>query len=384
MHFADIINQFRLVLTSKLSTPQDRSQFIEITMILIVGLLCGLFNPNQIAQQLGVSPGLFYSAIRELDAPKWRALLEKLMLETAIKELNIYQSASPSTRSRLQASLSIDDTLVKRLAEVLSYVWAWYSGQLKDVRRGQDLLGIVLKIGNKIVPLSLVWVSKQGRGSTSKPALLLREMKRLKELFGQAGVDITSLPVSFDSWWASNPVSQQLADMGFDHQVICAKANLVFETKEGRKKLPLHRKGIELKQGWGHSEPAKRVRAKSPTFGDVALIFFQRARSKAYALIAPQVLMRSCEALRVWRNHQAVETFWKRLKRWLGLGQMQMRGREGAWGELSLKVMAYLLAQQMISKEVRTIFQLTQRLRRESTFAELVSKHFHSDLLGFC
>jgi len=384
MHFEEIIKQFRIVLTSKLSSREDRSQFIEVTMILIVGLLCGLFNPNQVAQQLGISPNNLYQALRQMDARQWRALLEKLMLEMAIRELNNYESASPSSRSRLEASLSIDDTLVKRLGEVLSYIWAWYSGQVKSVRRGQDLLGIVLKINGRILPLSLVWVSKQGRGSTDKPAVLLREMKRLKELFERVGIPITSLAMSMDSWWASNPISEQLAEEGFSKQVICAKANLVFETKAGRKKLPLHRKEMELKEGWGHTEPAKRVRGKSPTFGDVALIFFQRARTKAYALIAPQRLMRSCEALRVWRNHQAVETFWKRLKRWLGLGQMQMRGRVGAWAELSLRVMAYLLAQEMLTKEVKTIFQLSQHLRRESTFAELVNKHFHSNRLALC
>ncbi len=384
MHIAEIIKQFRIVLTSKLSGREDRSEFIEVTLILLVGLLCGLFNPFQVAQQLGISPKNLYSTLRELDARQWRELLEKMILEKAIQELNNYKSASASTRSRLEASLSVDDTLVKRLGEVLSYVWAWYSGQVKEVRRGQDLLGIALKIHGRILSLSLVWVSKQGRGSNTKPAVLLREMKRLKELFGKAGVDITGLPISFDSWWASSPVSEQLAEEGFKKQVICAKANLVFETKEGRKKLPLHRKDIELKEGWGHSEPAKRVRAKSPTFGEVALIFFHRARTKAYGLIAPQRLMRTGEALRVWKNHQAVETFWKRMKRWLGLGQMQMRGRFGAWAELTLRVMAYLLAQEMMTEEVSTIFQLTQRLRRESTFAELVDEHFHTDLPTLC
>jgi hypothetical protein len=51
MHFADVIKQFRILLTSKLSNREDRSQFIEVTMILLVGLLCGLFNPNQVALQ---------------------------------------------------------------------------------------------------------------------------------------------------------------------------------------------------------------------------------------------------------------------------------------------------------------------------------------------
>lgn len=380
MHFAEIINQFRVILTSKLSSGKSRSQFIEILLILIVGLLCGLFNPNQIAQQLGLSPKEFYSTLRELSPAAWRRLLEKMMIDAAIEELKKYQQASPATRSRLQASIAIDDSLVKRLGRTLSYVWAWYSGQLKTVKKGQELLGIVLKINGRIIPLGLIWVSKQGRGSTTKPDVLIKALQELREEFKKEGISLTDLPISFDSWWVSSPTSSKLEEIGFKKQIISGKANLVFETKEGRKKLPQLREEASLKEGWGHRTPAARMKVRNPTLGEVALIIFKRRRSRAYALIAPSVKMRVCEAMRVWLNHYAVETFWKRMKRWLGLGQMQMRGRCGAWAELSLRVMAYFLGEKIYNKEVRTIFQLTQALRREGTFLELIDEHFHEAL----
>jgi len=382
MHFAEIINQFRLVLTSKFANNKLRPEFIEILLILTVGLLCGLFNPNQIAQQLGVSPKDFYSALRELSVYSWRRLLEKMLLEAAVAELNNYNEASAATKSRMKASIAIDDSLVKRLGQALSYVWAWYSGQLKSVKQGQELLGIVLKINGRILPLRLIWVSKQGRSSTNKPDVLIKAMQQLKQAFEKEGFRLTDLAISMDSWWVSNPVSERLAEVGFDKQIICGKANLVFETKQGRKKLPQIRREVNLEQGWGHRTPAARMRVTNPTLGEVALIIFSRPRSRASGLIAPVVKMRVCEGLRVRLNHYAVETFWKRMKRWLGLGQMAMRGREGAWAELGLRVMAYFLGTKMLNGEVRTIFQLTQALRREGTFLELIDEHFHQQLLA--
>ena len=120
------------------------------------------------------------------------------MLEKALEQLRRYEAGSAATRSRRQATISIDDSVVKRFGAALSYVWAWYSGQAKQVVRGQDLVGIVLRIGTETLPLRLVWVSKQGRGATSKPELLLREMERLNPYFAEGKIDLTALGVSLD------------------------------------------------------------------------------------------------------------------------------------------------------------------------------------------
>lgn len=137
-----------------------------------------------------------------------------------------------------------------------------------------------------------------------------------------------------------------------------------------------------LDVGWGHTTPARRVRGISPRFGPLVVIFFQRPRTKAYALLCPARALRTCEALRLWQNYHAVERFWKRLKRWLGLGQMQLRGRAGAWAEIALRGLAYLLALSLFGTEAASLAQLTYWLHRQGTFADLINEHFQFDSLG--
>ena len=246
--------------------------------------------------------------------------------------------------------------------------------------QGQDLVGIVLRIGGEIIPLSLVWVSKTGRGPTSKPEVLIRELAQLKAYFAEEGIDLTALGISLDSWWLSQPVSEQLSALGFDKQVIAAKRSTVLEDQEGRAALGERKKQAVLRDGWGQSREAQRLRGKNPTLGTVVAIMFHHPRSKAFAVLCPGRALRTCEGLRIWANHAAVETYWKRLKRWLGLGQMQMRGGGGAWGELCLRVLAYIFAQRMLGPEARTLAQLTHWLGRHSTFAQLINEHFQLEL----
>ena len=201
----------------------------------------------------------------------------------------------------------------------------------------------MLRIGSEIIPLSLVWVSKTGRGPTSKPEVLLRELEQLKAYVAEQGSDLTALGVSLHSWWLSQDVSAKLSALGFDQQVIAAKRSTVLEDKEGCVSLGARKQQAGLQDGWGRPREAQRLRGKNPTRGKVVAIMFHHPRSKMFVVICAERPLRSCEGLRIWSNHAAVETFWKRLKRWLGLGQMQRRGRRGAWGELCLRVLGYFL-----------------------------------------
>lgn len=383
MDVKQTIQIYKAILIGKLIGGQERKEFVEIMMVLIVGTLWGLYNPNQVAQELEISPKQFYKNLRELSAVAWRGLLNRMMMESAISKLKKYQAVSAPTKSRLNGTISIDDSVVKRLGKKLSYLWSWYSGQKKKLVNGQDLLGIVLRIGKDIIPLSLVWVSKQGRGSTSKPSILLREMEQLKERFEREGIDLTQLGVSFDSWWVNEPVSTELAELGFTKQVIAGKSSLILETEDTYQTLKEHYQELELElePGWGHQTAAKRVVGDNPTFGDIAVIFFYHPRSKVSTLLLPSQRLRTCEALRIWANHSAVETFWKRLKQWLGLGKMQLFGRNGAWAEITLRVLAYFLASSLFNSEVSTLAQLTHWLHRQGTFADLINELFQGEML---
>jgi hypothetical protein len=346
-------------------------------LILAMGMLQGLYNPHQVARQLEINPRRLYEKLKEVSLYQWRKQLDGMMLDAAIEELKKYKEMSAASQSRRQASISVDDSLIKRLGKALSYVWSWYSGQIHQVTRGQDLLGIVLKIGKEIIPLKLRLASKQGSKNTSKPDLLVKEMTELKAAFSEAGIDITSLGVSFDSWWLGKDISEKLADIGFLKQVICAKSVTQLKVGREQKSVVEHFFEGELKSGWGHTTAARRLKGSNPTLGKVVVILFDAARSKAFAVAAPAAPLRTCEALRIWFNHAAVETFWKRLKHWLGQGKMQLQERAGAWAELCLRVLAYFLAVRLFDKQVRTLAQLYHWLRRQKTFPELIREHFH-------
>jgi len=377
MELKEQLTYYRGILLQKLGRAQEKEETVEIMLILAMGMLSGLYNPHQAAVQLEISPKQFYEKLKEMSLYHWRKLLDAMMMEAAIERLKEYKELSAASQSRRQASISVDDSLIKRLGKALSYVWSWYSGQIHQVTRGQDLLGIVLKIGKQIIPLKLMLVSKQGSKNTNKPELLVKEMNALKAAFSEAGIDITSLGVSFDSWWLGKDISAKLSDIGFHKQVICAKAVTQLEIKGEQKSVAEYFFEGCLKSGWGHTTAARRLKGNNPKLGKVAVVLFDVARSKTFALVAPAQPLRTCEALRIWLNHPAVETFWKRLKHWLGQGKMQLQKCEGAWAELCLRVLAYFLAMRLFDKQVRTLAQLYHWLRRQNTFSELIREHFH-------
>lgn len=383
MDVKQAIQSYEEILIKKMIGGQEQKAFTEIMMVLLVGTLWGLYNPHQIAQQLQISPKQFYQSLKAMSPEGWRGLLNRMMMESAIKELKKYMAGSAATKSRLNASISVDDSVVKRLGKALSYVWVWYSGQAKKVVTGQDLLGIVVCIGKAIIPLRLVWVSKQGRGSTTKPAILLRELAQLKQEFAKEGIDLTQLGISFDSWWVNQPALSAVAQLGFTKQVVAGKSSLMLDILDVEGSLKEHNEEFkfDLKSGWGHKTPAKRVIGDNPTFGIIGVIFFYHPRSKVFTLLLPSKPLRTCEALRIWVNQHGVETFWKRLKQWLGLGKMQMQQCAGAWAEITLRVLAYFLASSLFNKEASTLAQLTHWLRRQGTFADLINKLFQAQLL---
>ena len=125
------------------------------------------------------------------------------------------QKKSPASQSRANITLAVDDSVIDRVGKRLRCTWSWYSGRWKKVVNGQNLLGIVLTINGKPIPIHLLFCSKQGRKNTDKPSLLVSRLTRLKEEFGKQDVDITTIPITMDSWYVSEPLKQELYQLGF-------------------------------------------------------------------------------------------------------------------------------------------------------------------------
>ena len=171
----------------------------------------------------------------------------------------------------------MDDSVIDRVGNRLRCTYSWYSGRWKKVVKGQNLLGIVLTIHGKVLPLHLLFCSKQGSKNTDKPSLLLSMLTRLKEEFIQQGIDITTFPLTMDSWYVSEPLKQALHELGFTNIVVVGKGSYVFCDGEVKTTAAQWKRKIEYDSAlWGIEVPAQRKTLANPTFGRVNLLFFRQ------------------------------------------------------------------------------------------------------------
>ena len=82
-----------------------------------------------------------------------------------MKAIREVVSESASTLSRLCIVISVDDTFVFRNETNIAFTSNRWSSQAKQPMKGQNILGITIKIGERIIPLNMRRLSKQGRGN---------------------------------------------------------------------------------------------------------------------------------------------------------------------------------------------------------------------------
>ncbi len=210
-------------------------------------------------------------------------------------------------------------------------------------------------------------------------------LTRLKKEFAKYDVDITTIPITMDSWYVSEPLKQQLHQLGFEHIVIVGKGNYVFDDGEVKTTASQWKKKIEYdSHSWGIDVPAKRKTLDNPSFGLVNLLFFQKSTTRSFYLMDFSIgSLRSVQMWRIWQAHNLIEQFWKILKSVLAIGSMRLRG-DGLYTGLLVKIMAFLF---FTSFQYRPRFrhlsltQIMRQLRRECDLLTLLSEHFHLDFL---
>ena len=158
-------------------------QAFQTLMIMSVAHIFGLYTPKELADYLGVSAQSLYFQLKSMSLYTLQKLMLTFMVKQAAERLKPTLGKSPATQSRAGISLTIDDSVIERIGKMIRCTYRWYSGRAKSVVNGNDLLGIVLTVGGVILPLHLMFCSKQGRGNTSKPTLLVKMLAELKILF---------------------------------------------------------------------------------------------------------------------------------------------------------------------------------------------------------
>ena len=170
----------------------------------------GCFNPKQLADFLGINHQKIYSEISTWTIYKLRKVLKLMMITQAVEQLKKIEQKSASTKSRAQITIAVDDSVIDRVGKRLRCTWSWYSGRWKKVVNGQNILGIILTINGKALPIGLKFCSKQGRKNTDKPSMLIAMLTEIKEECLKENIDITKYPITLDSWYVSEPLRQKL------------------------------------------------------------------------------------------------------------------------------------------------------------------------------
>ena len=354
----------------------------EVLVVLAVAHLFGFYNPKQLADFFDVPHQKFYAELKDWSVYHVKKMLLRFMVKQAAEHLKPVMSKSAATRSRAGMTLSIDNSVMDRFGKLLRCAWNWYSGRYHKVIRGQDLLGIVLTIHHIALPLHLLFCPKQGRYHTTKADLLIFMLKQLKSAFHREGIDITQLPLTFDSGYVSQELRDRLHQLGFSHIIIAGKGNYVFTINGQKQDASTWKKDLILQAPkWGIDVPSCRIWGESPTFGSLVLFFFRKSTTRSYYLMNfSQVSLRGAEIWHIWKQHHVIECFWKMMKSIFQIRSMQLQG-DGLYTALLIKVFAYLLALRLQGHSVfskLTITQIMRKLSREHDFREFLATHFHA------
>jgi hypothetical protein len=354
----------------------------ETLMVLAIAHLFGFYNPKQLADFLEVPHQQFYTVLKDWSVYQVKKMLLCFMVKQAAEKLKPVMSKSAATRSRAGTTLSIDNSVIDRFGNLLRCTWSWYSGRYHKVIRGQDLLGIVFTIEHIALPLHLLFCPKQGRYHTTKADLLIFMLTQLKTVFLREGIDITQLPLTMDSAYASQALRERLHQLGFTDIIIAGKGNYVF-TIDGQKwDASTWKKVLMLEEPkWGIDVPSCRIRGYSPTFGSLILFFFRKSTTRSYYVMNfSQRSLRGAEIWHIWKQHHVIECFWKTMKSIVQIRFMHLQG-DGLYTALLIKVFAYLLALRLQAQRIfskLTITEIMRNLRREEDLRDFLMTHFHA------
>jgi hypothetical protein len=369
---------------------QCDQESVEVLLMLACGHMFDIFTPNELIQILGLDKNNVYDSINSWSIYHLRKLFLNAGFSQVKEAVAEALTKSPATLSRMRITLSVDDTVIDRMGNLMSLTYNWFSGRHHDIVRGQNIIAITMKIGTRIIPLCIRPVGKQGRGNTSKPEIFKEMIHQLVEVFGQEGIDLTDFPITFDSWYGSDDLVKILKQAGFDKQedsdkqegfdqiLIHAKGNYVFTIDGKKQKLSLHKKEISLDDSaWGcKGIPVARKEGESPTFGKVILVFFMDC-SKVKCLMVFGRKLRACEAISIWKQHNSIEQFWRRLKYDLQIHRMKMRSRQGVYAMVAVKFVAYLVMEKVSSMTKMTFQQVKNYAKRDIDLCSFFNEHFH-------
>jgi hypothetical protein len=323
----------------------------------IVGLMCpplfGCRTNFELCRVRGWDKNLPVRLLGALPKRSWIKRLRRLGLEVLIPLWRHAAGKSAATRSRWQWTWVGDDSVFKKYGEQLGLVGTWWSGQEHRVLSGIDgvLLVVVIGDGKLVVPVDFAIRRPDPTGSGAPCRDKLHWMQVMLDgrlaAFRRRGVGLPPPLVVADSWFSDSKLMRHVATTHEGTFLVEGKSTYTFALPDGRQV-----KGSDLQQPsdwpWRESPHVPRVRyvrlrATSPTYGEVTLIIVHESGVELYYLLCLETDISGPRLIRAWKRRHWIEYCFRTLKHLLATGACQVHSEDAYYGHLVLRLMGCLV-----------------------------------------
>ena len=312
--------------------------------------LFGCRTPSELCRVRGWDKNWPSRILGALPKRSWIKRLRRLGLEVLVPLWRHVETKSPATQSRWQWTWAIDDSVFKKYGQQLELVGRWWSGQQKRVLSGIDglLLVVVIGDGKLVVPVDFAIRRPDpvGPGAPCRDKLhWTRTMidERLAAL-RRRGLALPAPLIMGDSWFGDSKLMQHVRHQHQGTLLVEGKRSYTFTFADGRQV-----KGQDLiedmtwpwrEHPWEPRVRYARLRATSPTYGEVTVVIVDEPGQDRFYLLCMQTTLSAPQLIRRWRRRTWIEFVFRTLKHLLATEACQVHSEDAYYGHLVLRLMA--------------------------------------------
>lgn len=225
----------------------------------------------------------------------------------------------------------------------------WWSGQHKCVLSGIDglLLVVVIGDGRLVVPVDFAIrrPDPPGAGAPCRDKLSWARMRLDERLlaFRRRGLALSPPLVVADSWFSDSKLMQHVGQKHQGILLVEGQQSYTFALAGGR-----HVKGQDLIQGeawpwrqhpWEARVRYMRLRATSPTEGQVTLMIVDKPGQDRLYLLCLATSLMAPQLIRRWRHRHWIEYYFRTLKHLSATEACQVQSEDAYYGHLAIRLM---------------------------------------------
>ena len=346
--------------------------------------LFGCRTPSELCRVRGWDKQWPARLLGALPKRSWLKRLRRLALEVLEPLWRHVQDKSPATQSRWQWTWVWDDSVFKKYGKQLGIVGNWWSGQHKRVLSGIDglLLLVVLGDGRLVIPVdfALRRPDPVGPGAPCRDKLHWARgmLDECVAAFERRGVVLPAPMVVADSWFSDSKLMQYVGAQHRGTLLVEGKQSYTFILADGRKVKGsdlIHGEGWQWRQSpWEIGVSYVRLRATSPTYGQVTLVIVDEPSQDRFYLLCLATALSAPQLIRRWRRRTWIEFVFRTLKHLLATEACQVRSEDAYYGHLVLRLMGSFIlfyTSRVICKGQLTMEEIIFALKHYWRFVDL-------------